>query len=167
MRKISMEKYEEVRVGCDPEVTDKSRKRETIFKFHSDLLRFSGYLSFRNVFIALVFCCFFVVQILPQLCYQAAAFDRHFLGYFHQLEPIYAKTTANQKYYAENNIPYVTSADIQKEYEMIRYNRSKGLQTHYEINHKQHFTFQNGVNKIYQKMPEIAVFGLRRFLQGD
>lgn len=141
MRKISMEKYDEIKVGCDPEVTDKKRKRETIFKFHSDLLRYSTYLSFRNVFIALVALCFFVVQILPQLCYQAAAFDRHFFGYFHDLEPIYAKTTASQKYHAENNIPYVTAADIQKEYEMIRFNRSKGLPTHYEINHKQHYTF--------------------------
>lgn len=31
LKKISMEKYDEVQVGCDPEVTGKYQKREKLF----------------------------------------------------------------------------------------------------------------------------------------
>ena len=79
---------------------------------------------------------FFVTLVLPELCYSFAAMDRHYFGYFHEPEPYHAKTTANEKYYAENNIPYVTSRDIHKHYEIVRHNRSKGLPTDYEINHR-------------------------------
>ena len=89
-----------------------------------------------HVVIGIILLSLFIVYVLPQLCYTFAAFDRHHFGYFHELEPIFAKTTANQKYYAENNIPYVTSDDINKEYEKIRLNRTLGLPTHYELNHK-------------------------------
>lgn len=167
LKKISMEKFDEVQVGCDPEVTSKKRKREKLYRFHSSLLKFYQMLSTRNVVISLVVLSYFIVYILPQLCYAAAAFDRHYFGYFHDREPIYAKTTANQKYYAEHNIPYVTSADINKEYELIRRNRSKGLPAHYEINHKQHYTFTNGVKKIYRNLPTLPIQGLRRHLEGE
>ena len=136
LKKISMEKYDEVQVGCDPEVTSKKRKREKLYRFHAGLLKFYNLLTTGNVVIGFVVLVFFLVYVLPQLCYAATAFDRHYFGYFHELEPVYAKTTANQKYYAEHNIPYVTSADIKKEYRMVRLNRTKGLPAHYEVNHK-------------------------------
>ena len=31
LKKISMQKYDEVKVGCDPEVTGKNKKREKLF----------------------------------------------------------------------------------------------------------------------------------------
>ena len=34
MRNISMEKYDEVQVGCDPEVTGKHSKKENLFRIH-------------------------------------------------------------------------------------------------------------------------------------
>ena len=168
LKKISMERFDEVQVGCDPEITGKKRKREKLFKLHSNMLKYYQMASPGRVMIALVILSLFIVYVIPQICYTFAAFDRHHFGYFHDLEPIYAVTTANQKYYSENNIPYVTSADIKKEYEKIAFNRSLGLATHYEINHKQHYTFSNGVKKIYNKMPTMTIpAGLRRRLQDD
>jgi len=109
------------------------------------LFKFYQYLTSTNVILTIMILSFIAVFILPTCCYALASADRHYFGYFHEREPIYAKTTANQKYYAENNIPYVTSADIKKEQERIRFNRSLGRPLHYELNHKQHYTFTNGV----------------------
>ena len=91
----------------------------------------------------------FAVFILPTICYTAAMMDRHYLGWFHEPEPVLAKTTANKKYYISKNITFKTSADIKREHDEVRYNKSIGLPAFYEIEHKQHYTFTNGVKKIY------------------
>ena len=78
----------------------------------------------------------FCVFVLPELCYAFACMDRHYFGYFHEPEPYYAKTTANQKYYSENNIPFKTSDDIRRDYEGVKHNKSLGLPAFYEIEHK-------------------------------
>lgn len=66
------------------------------------------------------------------------------------------KQLPKKKYYISKNITFVTSDDINREYEMVRYNKSLGLPARYEVEHKQHYTFTNGVKKIYN--------GLRRRL---
>ena len=40
LKKISMERFDEVQVGCDPEITGKKRKREKLFKLHSNMLKY-------------------------------------------------------------------------------------------------------------------------------
>lgn len=148
-------------------MTTKKRKREKLFRCHSALLKFYNMLTAGKVIIGLVILAFFLVQILPSLCYAAAAFDRHHFGFFHEREPVFAKTTANQKYYAEHGIPYVTAADINNDYRMVAKNKSKGLPAHYELNHKQHYTFTNGVKKIYRSLPSLPLQGLRRHLETE
>lgn len=99
-------------------------------------MRLFEYLTSTNVIISIMLLSFITVIVIPEICYAINVVDRHYFGYYFEREPIYAKTTANQKYYSEHNIPYVTSADIKKDYERIRFNRSKGLPVHYELNHK-------------------------------
>jgi len=91
---------------------------------------------------------FALVFIVPTLCYTVAMFDRQYFGIFHESEPVLAKTTANKKYYSANNIPFKTSDDVNRDHEMVRYNRSLGLPAHYELEHKQFYTFSNGIKKI-------------------
>lgn len=96
LKKISMERYDEVKVGCDPEVQDKNKKREKLFHIHSKLLKFHWLFTKGNVLMALAGIAVFAVFILPSLFYTFSVFDRHmFGGWFHEREPIYAKTTAN------------------------------------------------------------------------
>jgi hypothetical protein len=45
LKKISMEKYDEVQVGCDPEVSGKKQKREKLFSIHSRILKLHWLLS--------------------------------------------------------------------------------------------------------------------------
>jgi len=111
----------------------------------------------------------FCVFVVPEICYAFSAIDRHYFGFFDEKEPIYAKTTANQRYYAEKGIPFVTADDIKRDYELVNFNRSLGLPVHYELKHKQHYTFTNGVKRIYNKLPSInvPVPGLSRRLQEE
>lgn len=111
--------------------------------------------------IAIAVLVFFAVVVVPELCYAFASFDRHYFGYFHEPEPYYAKTTANQKYYSEHNIPFVTAADIRMNYERAAWNRSKGLPLHFELDHKQHYTFTYGVKKIYNMLPSVPSVGIK------
>ena len=83
----------------------------------------------------------FLVCVLPTLCYAVAVFDRHYFGIFHEPEPVFAKTTANKKYYSSRNITFNTPDDINRDHDMVRYNKSIGLPAKYEILHKQHYTF--------------------------
>lgn len=95
LKNISMEKYDEVKVGCDPEVTGKNQKREKLFRIQSKLLRFYEYLTSTNIILSIMVLAFISVVVLPEVCYAFSAIDRHFFGYLHEREPIYAKTTAN------------------------------------------------------------------------
>lgn len=51
----------------------------------------------------------FVVAVLPELLYIASVLDRHYIGYFSSALP-FAGTTLEEKYYKDNNIPYINSA---------------------------------------------------------
>ena len=95
LKKISMEKYDEVEVGCDPEVSGKNQKREKLFRIHSRLLKLHWLFTKTNILIALVTMMIFAVYIVPFACYSFSVVDRHLVGYFHEPEPVYAKTTAN------------------------------------------------------------------------
>lgn len=95
LKKISMERYDEVKVGCDPDVTGKKQKREKLFSVQSKLFKFYQYLSPTNIVLSIMVLSFICVFVLPTFCYAFATLDRHFVGYFHEREPIYAKTTAN------------------------------------------------------------------------
>lgn len=92
------------------------------------------------------------VWVIPHLTYVFFAFDRHYFGWFDKLEPRPAFTTVRQRYYAEHGIPYVTSQNVTDEYRSVAMNRSLGLPAHFEINHKQHYTFTNGVKKVGDKL---------------
>ena len=95
LKKISMEKYDEVKVGCDPEISGKHKKREKLYRIQSKLLKFYEYLTSTNIIISIMVLTFIAVVVLPEACYAFSTLDRHFFGYFHEREPIYAKTTAN------------------------------------------------------------------------
>lgn len=96
-----MEKYDEVKVGCDPDVLDKKyQKREKMHEFQAKLYRYAKLLTSTNIIISTIALSLFCVYVLPELCYAFACMDRHLAGIFHEPEPYYARTTANQKYYS-------------------------------------------------------------------
>ena len=114
----------------------KQSKRENLYRIHQKFLRFQLYLTPKYIGICAILTMFALVFIVPTLCYTVAMFDRHYFGIFHEPEPVLAKTTANKKYYTKMNIPFKTSDDINRDHEMVRYNKSIGLPAHYELEHK-------------------------------
>ena len=117
LKKISMEKYDEVQVGCDPDIQGKYKKRDKLYQFQARMFQLTRYFTWANIVITIAVLAFVAVYVVPEMCYALACFDRHYFGWLHEPEPYYAKTTANQKFYSEHNIPFVTSADIKLNYE--------------------------------------------------
>lgn len=42
-------------------------------------------------------------------------FDRHYVGYFNEKEPVFAVSTQHKNYYTKNNIPFHTYEDRERE----------------------------------------------------
>jgi hypothetical protein len=82
---------------------------------HQRILTFKNYLTRRNIFIALATFCLFFTYVLPEMVYIFNMFDRHYVGYFNEREPVFATSTQHKNYYTRNDIPFHTYEDREKE----------------------------------------------------
>ena len=71
-------------------------------------MQFEANLSYKNIFGFVILLAVFVVAVLPEMLYIASVLDRHYIGYFSSALP-FASTTLQEKYYKENNIPYINT----------------------------------------------------------
>lgn len=83
----------------------------------------------RNILLFLLAVYAFVAYVLPFLHYSFDAFDRHYFGYFNELEPRLALTTKQQTFYTDNMIPFTTIEQVEEDRLEAQKRKALGLPT--------------------------------------
>jgi hypothetical protein len=143
MKKLSQQRFEDVEARPDDKKT-LARKAEKYFqknrhpmdlkisKMHQRFLYLEKLVTKNNIVFLFIGACFFTVFLLPYLMYSGQVIDRHYFGWFHELKPMFAKTTVEKEYYGDNGIPFMTIHDIYAERDHYHRRLAKGYPSYFE-----------------------------------
>ena len=112
MRHATQEKFDRIEIEYpkeEPICFEIGQQNKKILpKWGKRILQFENNFTYKNIFVFVILLAVFVVAVLPELLYIASVIDRHYIGYFSSALP-FAGTTLQEKYYKENNIPYINT----------------------------------------------------------
>ena len=113
MRHATQQKFDRIEIEYpkeEPICYEMAQQNKKILpKWGQRILHFENCLNYKNIFTFIILLAIFMVAVLPELLYIASVLDRHYIGYFSSALPL-ASTTLQEKYYKENNIPYINTA---------------------------------------------------------
>ena len=143
MKKISKGQFEEIEQRPD----DKAKKAKAaekywqknknsidmkISKLHTTFLKIESMATKNNILMFIIGACLFTVFVLPFLMYSWSVIDKHYLGWFHEPLPPFAKTTDEKMYYSDQGIPFITIQDIYAERDHHNKLLAKGHPSYYQ-----------------------------------
>lgn len=79
-----------------------------MFKLQKCWYKFKDFYSFRGLILFCVMVFMYLKYVLPYNMYHLDVLDRHYIGWFNEMEPPQIKTTAETNYYDRKGLPYVT-----------------------------------------------------------
>mmetsp|Transcript_33602 Transcript_33602/g.51745 ORF Transcript_33602/g.51745 Transcript_33602/m.51745 type:complete len:156 (-) Transcript_33602:2293-2760(-) len=91
------------------------RENRKANRWHRKLLKVEQLLTWTNILIGGAIFIMFCTHVAPYLAYTFHAVDRHYFGFFNEREPLLAKTTSQETFYKEHDIPYRTVQMLEEE----------------------------------------------------
>jgi hypothetical protein len=95
--------------------------------------------SHRKALLVLIAVVLYVVYILPYKLYSLNVIDRHHLGWFDDLDPTVAVTTAEANSYKDRGIPYKTMTDLKHEHKEENRRVAAGEDSLYQHHYEKFF----------------------------
>ena len=83
-----------------------------MFKLQKCWYKFKDFYSFRGLILVILFVSLYVRFILPTKLYAFDVLDRHYFGFFNEMEPPQIKTTRQKEHYKKHGLPFVTPQEV-------------------------------------------------------